>query len=53
MRVHVDFTHYFGVGVKEAPKQVVDDIELKWGMLAASGNFRLMFEAGPSTNRRH
>jgi hypothetical protein len=37
MRVHVDFTHYFGVGVKEAPKQVVDDIELKWGNAGCVG----------------
>jgi hypothetical protein len=30
MRIHVDFTHYFDSGVKEAPKHVADDIELKW-----------------------
>lgn len=30
MRVHADFAHYFDAGVKEAPKYVADDIELKW-----------------------
>jgi Uncharacterized alpha/beta hydrolase domain (DUF2235) len=30
MRVHVDFAHYFDLGLKEAPRHVADDIELNW-----------------------
>jgi hypothetical protein len=30
MRVHVDFAHYFGFSVREAPQYAADDIELKW-----------------------
>jgi hypothetical protein len=30
MRVHVDFKHYFGLGPKQAPQCLADDIELKW-----------------------
>jgi hypothetical protein len=30
MRVHVDFKHYFGLGPKQDPQCLADDLELRW-----------------------